>query len=275
MTTSSFSLYAQKKRAMERIGVVKTTLQPYDDQVYTKITVQASASTPLGSLESAIARLSEMAQAVSQVTETQAPADPALPATPACSQGEAAEVDENDSEDEEEEKSLLGLMPKRPLSAYMHYVQDVVSIDVVLKSKPIAEKGRLIGDAWKALADEQKKFYIDVASAGKEQYAKNMQRYRDFVAKNKPPAPSKSPYYWFFTSIRDRVKRALPTSSEGVDESKVAGKILDEWNVLPQWHKDSYFEMAQTDQKRFYQEMSEYEAAVAAYKKEVGLLGSE
>jgi len=61
--------------------------------------------------------------------------------------------------------------PKRPLSAYMYFSQDWRErIKTEHPEVSFGEIGRLLGQKWKSLSDEDKKPYEDMASRDKKRH---------------------------------------------------------------------------------------------------------
>ncbi|CEG75993.1 Putative Structure-specific recognition protein 1 [Rhizopus microsporus] len=81
----------------------------------------------------------------------------------------AAKDDDAKKPARRQKKTTTG--PKRGLSAYMFFSQD--NREVVKKENPSAsfgEIGKLLGEKWKKMTEEQKKPYIEKAEADKKRY---------------------------------------------------------------------------------------------------------
>ncbi|TNY24060.1 high mobility group box domain-containing protein [Rhodotorula diobovata] len=83
--------------------------------------------------------------------------------------------------------------PKRPLSAYMHFSQDMRS--VVKEENPdvtFGEIGKLLGVKWKEATENDKKPYEEKAKADKERYEKEKAAYDVRLLPDSPSSLSRS-----------------------------------------------------------------------------------
>jgi len=171
--------------------------------------------------------------------------------------------------------------PKRPLTAYMFYNQDNRS---QLKEKnpelSFGELGKLIGQKYKALTDEEKEKYNNMAAKAKIKYEKQMANYtppppdsdsdsddetkkssssskKKKKAKKDPNEPKRgmSAYMYFNKEMRSILKEKNPDLSFG-DLGKLVGKS---YKALSPEEKEKYNKMAAKDKERYQREMKVYE----------------
>ncbi|KAJ3325331.1 Non-histone chromosomal protein 6 [Boothiomyces sp. JEL0866] len=70
--------------------------------------------------------------------------------------------------------------PKKGLSAFMIYSQENrARIKEENPNATFGEMGKLIGNAWKELSDEDKAEYLDKAAKDKERYESEMAEYKE------------------------------------------------------------------------------------------------
>eukprot|EP01098_Paradermamoeba_levis_P016574 TRINITY_DN900_c0_g1_i2.p1 TRINITY_DN900_c0_g1~~TRINITY_DN900_c0_g1_i2.p1 ORF type:complete len:149 (-),score=25.46 TRINITY_DN900_c0_g1_i2:447-893(-) len=119
-------------------------------------------------------------------------------------------------------------LPKKPLSAFMFFSQDQRA---VLKTESpdakFIEIGKIIGDRWKHLSEEERKPYVELSEKAKEAYNKEKSKL-DLTSNkgakerdpNKPKRPTSS--FMFFTQkMRNSIKTEYP-NAKGGDVSKTS-----------------------------------------------------
>lgn len=114
-------------------------------------------------------------------------------------------ANKNKEEEEEEEKI------KRPMNAYMHFCAE--SREEVKKENPDAKAKdilHLLGDKWKALSEEEKKKYNDLAAKDKERYEKECKEKGVDNHKNKKKNKSK----------KEKEKKGKKKKTESSDEEE-------------------------------------------------------
>jgi len=161
--------------------------------------------------------------------------------------------------------SADGDRPKRPMSSYMLFANDMRS---QLKSEnpdaPITEIAKLTGQAWKEADEATKKKYQKKHDAA-------MAKYNEIVAdmpavtksgkrkKEKDPNAPKRPmsaYFLWFNDNRQRLKDENPGSSV-TDLGKIAGAA---WRDLDDEDKEEYQGKAAEAKEAYEEAMSEYNA---------------
>lgn len=112
----------------------------------------------------------------------------------------------NKNKEEEEEEKI-----KRPMNAYMHFCAE--SREEVKKENPDAKAKdilHLLGDKWKALSEEEKKKYNDLAAKDKERYEKECKEKGVDNHKNKKKNKSK----------KEKEKKGKKKKTESSDEEE-------------------------------------------------------
>ncbi|KAL1918198.1 uncharacterized protein VTP21DRAFT_3464 [Calcarisporiella thermophila] len=73
--------------------------------------------------------------------------------------------------------------PKRPLSGYMYFYQQLRSTaegqEQLARAGKVAEQAKFAGEKWRKLSDEEKRPFLNKASADLERYNKEMAKYRE------------------------------------------------------------------------------------------------
>lgn len=112
----------------------------------------------------------------------------------------------NKNKEEEEEEKI-----KRPMNAYMYFCAE--SREEVKKENPDAKAKdilHLLGDKWKALSEEEKKKYNDLAAKDKERYEKECKEKGVDNHKNKKKNKSK----------KEKEKKGKKKKTESSDEEE-------------------------------------------------------
>ncbi|OQS54268.1 hypothetical protein EHP00_1849 [Ecytonucleospora hepatopenaei] len=87
--------------------------------------------------------------------------------------------------------------PKRPLSSYMIYSQEIRQTDEEIKKLSITEQTKAISSLWNELSEEEKKPYVEKAAKAKEEYTKKLEEYKQsdeykkFMEEQEEPKKSK------------------------------------------------------------------------------------
>ena len=171
--------------------------------------------------------------------------------------------------------------PKRPMTAYMFFNQDMRA--KLKKENPkltFGELGKLIGQKYKALTDDEKKKYDKLTASAKEKYVKAMKNYTPpepdsddsdsdsdsdddapkkpvkKKAKKDPNAPKRgmSSYMFFNQDMRSKLKAENPDLSFG-DLGKLVGQKFKE---LTDDEKAKYTKKAANDKERYIRDMKAY-----------------
>jgi structure-specific recognition protein 1 len=167
--------------------------------------------------------------------------------------------------------------PKRPMTAFMYF-----SLDMRAKLKEenpdlsFGELGKLVGQRYKEISEEEKKKYESKANADKMRYEAEMKKYSPpdvdsgseeassskkkgaKKAKKDPNAPKKglSAFMFFSKEMRPKLKEENPNLSFG-ELGKLLGQV---YRDLSPDELAKYEEMANSDKKRFNREIEAYEA---------------
>jgi len=157
------------------------------------------------------------------------------------------------------------LGPKKPLTAFMYFAK--ANRAKVKEANPEADfgtLGRLVGEAWRKLNDEQKIPYQEQSKADKERYAHEIETVdpallnkatRKKVKANfgQPKRPLSS--YMFFS----RDHRAIVQKENPEAKFAQVGKILGaKWKSMSPEDKKPYIEMNAVDKIRYEREMKAY-----------------
>jgi len=149
--------------------------------------------------------------------------------------------------------------PKRPLSAYMLWLEDNrASLVEAAGTNSIGALGKAAGEAWGKLTDKAKAPYEKKAAAAKEAYSKALEAFKakggvvvNRVKKDKkekkqrdPNAPKRplSGYMFFMQENRAKIVKRMP---EGYKITEVAVEAGKEWTALSDAKKAPYLQMAQ------------------------------
>lgn len=183
--------------------------------------------------------------------------------------------------------------PKRGLSAFMFFSQEMRSkIQEKNPDASFGETGKLLGEAWKNVTEEEKKKFEDMAEADKERYKKEMESYvppsdddddssddegspkkkkgKKKGAKKDPNAPKRalSSFMFFSKEMRSKIQEQNADASFGE-----IGKLIGEaWKNVSEEEKKKYEEMNKEDKERYEKDMAAYkekkksEAKAAAAK---------
>lgn len=170
--------------------------------------------------------------------------------------------------------------PKRPLNAYMRYVQQqrpsVVRLHPEINSVDIVKK---IAQQWRNLSPEQKKPFVEASTKAREQFKVDLQRYmaqltpvqekqqaldkkqrlakrkasrkkRELTALGKPKRPRSA--FNVFMSEHFEEARGATTQAKMMS-------LLQDWKNLFSHKKQVYIQLAQDDKIRYKNEMKSWE----------------
>jgi len=161
--------------------------------------------------------------------------------------------------------------PKRAKSSYMYFME--VNRERIKNENPGAsfgEIGKLVGAQWKAMSDNEKKKYEDMANTDKTRYKNEMQDYTPSAAassstkkspkgkkKKDPNAPKRgmSAFMLFSNEIRSKVKQENPELTFG----ELGKKIGELFKALGSDERAKYDKMAQDEKARYVKQMAAYE----------------
>jgi len=166
--------------------------------------------------------------------------------------------------------------PKRGLTAYMLFCQDKRQ-DLKSQGSDVgfAQTGKLLGEAWKALPEDEKQKYNEAAAKDKIRAQKEMAEYKvehpedsddDKKKKKKQPAKKKrkkdpnapkkpsSAFFMFSKKNRAQIKTDNPAATFG-ELGKLVGAA---WGALDAEGKKEYQELAEEDKKRYEKENAAY-----------------
>mmetsp|Transcript_33711 Transcript_33711/g.57139 ORF Transcript_33711/g.57139 Transcript_33711/m.57139 type:complete len:443 (+) Transcript_33711:53-1381(+) len=155
--------------------------------------------------------------------------------------------------------------PKKNRSAFVYFSQDKrMEVKEENPDKSRAEIGKILGDMWKDLEDDEKKPYEDRASKDLTRYRSEKKKYeeegggptkkRKRKDKNAPKA-AKSAFTLFSQANRKKIQDANPDKKFG-EISKLVGA---EWQKLSLEDKEPYIENAKKDKLRAAEEKAKYD----------------
>lgn len=166
--------------------------------------------------------------------------------------------------------------PKRAMSSFMFFANE--HRPVVRKEHPdlkITDVGKKLGEMWKALDDDKKKKYIEMANKDKDRYKGSMEKYQppesssesdsDDSRKKKrkkkkkskdpnKPKRSMSSFMFFANENRSSVRKEHPD----LKITEVGKKLADMWKELSKEEKQKYLDMADKDKDRYKKAMDGY-----------------
>jgi len=137
------------------------------------------------------------------------------------------------------------------------------------------ELGKLVGEAWKKLSEDEKETYNRKALQDKQRYKTEMDNYsasdddndsdnnsdtkrspKKAVTKD-PHAPKgpKSAYILFLSETRDKIK----TENPDLDFQGLAKKVGSEFKALSDTERSKWDDLAKQDKQRYLDEMEDYE----------------
>lgn len=239
--------------AIERIGgSVKASVKPYDDQVYTKITlrVEASASTPMASLEKALETILSVAETEQNVKVAAADKNVVKK-----DEKEDDEQQEEKNENEASENEMIDDLqaPNCPPSAYMLYAINMRSrmrAECILDVSDVSKK---IESMWMGLTHEGKQPYLTAHEAAYKVYLEKKEAFYELKKMGKIKG-AKSPYVYFADSVRRRVRDEHPNETM-ID---IAKRIALEWSNLTDKEKATFHVLSMHDHERYEAEAAEY-----------------
>ena len=170
--------------------------------------------------------------------------------------------------------------PKRGLSAFMFFSQEMrPKIQEKNAEASFGEIGKLLGEAWKNVSEEEKKRFEDMAEADKERYKKEMESYvppsdddddddssedegspkkkgKKKRAAKDPNAPKRAltSFMFFSKEMRPKIQEQNAEASFGE-----IGKLIGEaWKNASEEEKNKYEDMNKEDKERYDKEMAAY-----------------
>ena len=166
--------------------------------------------------------------------------------------------------------------PKRPLSSYMLFAQDIrASVVKKLGTNSVAEVGKVIGDEWGKLTAAKKKPYEEKAAKAKQTFEKEMEKFtaaggvmparkKKGEGKKKardPNMPKRSPsaYFLWLADSRESIKKKLPADHKVTDVSKEAGQ---QWAKVTAAKKKPYETKAAKLKSEYQEAMEKYKASL-------------
>uniref|UniRef100_A0A7S4HR37 HMG box domain-containing protein n=1 Tax=Odontella aurita TaxID=265563 RepID=A0A7S4HR37_9STRA len=183
----------------------------------------------------------------------------------------SAPSDDSEDEDEGKKKKIKkkakskSNKPKRGQSSYMFFAKDArAKIKEQNPDASFGEMGKMVGQAWKKLSDEEKKKYEEMAKDDGARYKREMANYsassddsdagKKKVKDKNAPKKNKSSYMCFAAHIRPTVKEQNPKASF----TELAKLIGEKWKNISDSEKQKYETMAKEDTVRYKREMKDY-----------------
>lgn len=179
--------------------------------------------------------------------------------------------------------------PKRPLTAYMHYVKE--QQPVVVRQNPDTKRVdiiRKIAQQWRTLTLEQKRPFEELYLAAKEQYKVDKQKYQAELTPAQTAAMAEERRQKMAKRKANRKKRELTSlgkpkgprtafnifMAEHFEEAKgstMQGRLkslVDDWSSLNASQKQVYVQLAEDDKVRYKNEMKTWEDHMAELGRE-------
>ena len=116
-------------------------------------------------------------------------------------------------------------------------------------------------DVWKALTDDEKKKYDDLAAKDRERYNKELEaqgiKPKPVKSKDSDGAPKKAQtaYFLYLGEMREKVKKENPDMSM-CQQSKL---IAEKWKALTEDDKKKYQDLSAKDKERYEKQKKEFE----------------
>jgi len=146
--------------------------------------------------------------------------------------------------------------PKRPLTAYMLYSQEVrPGLKEKNPGKSVTDIAKLIGVQWNNLPQTQKNKFVTRAAVNKEKYDKEFAVYKTEKDKHAAPKRPRTSYIYFSLYQRPLILKDDP-KIDVTEVAKIIGKI---WKTLTDTQKQQYKDMAAKDKTRYEKEKAEWE----------------
>ena len=156
--------------------------------------------------------------------------------------------------------------PKRALSAFMFFSNDIR--DTVKREMPELEFLQIsseIGKRWKAITDEDRRPYDELAAADKKRYIEEKEDYvpdpsfestKSSRKKKDPNAPKRalSAYFFFCNEIREGVRAENPNKKI----TEIATLLAEKWRALPDKKRVKYQKMHEEAKVKYQSAMDTY-----------------
>jgi len=156
--------------------------------------------------------------------------------------------------------------PKRALSAFMFFSNDIR--DTVKREMPELEFLQIsseIGKRWKAITDEDRRPYDELAAADKKRYIEEKEDYvpdpsfestKSSRKKKDPNAPKRalSAYFFFCNEIREGVRAENPNKKI----TEIATLLAEKWRALPDKKRVKYQKMHEEAKVKYQSAMDDY-----------------
>lgn len=150
-------------------------------------------------------------------------------------------------------------MPKKPQTAYFHFMgakrNEVKTADPSLTFGALTKK---LTEMWKALNEEERKEYDDLAANDKQRYQDEMEergllKKKADVEADAPKKPMRS-FFLYSNEARKRMKDVDPD----MKNPDILKAIAAEWKLLPEETIQLWKQKATDDKVRYAKEMEEY-----------------
>tara|TARA_B100000424_G_C22872920_1_gene464862 strand:- start:252 stop:716 length:465 start_codon:yes stop_codon:yes gene_type:complete len=136
--------------------------------------------------------------------------------------------------------------PKRPLTAFMRFSKSKrQELKLKYPDKSMTDLSKLIGVAWKAADDLEKRPFQESAASDHELYRKEIEKYN----KRKPKRP-RTAYAFFMQTERSKVAKKYPEKNP----RELMQYIALAWKQLSKEEKQTYTDMAVEDRQRWTNE---------------------
>jgi hypothetical protein len=151
-----------------------------------------------------------------------------------------------------ETKTQATVKPKRPLSAYMFFVQlNRATVTKNLINRSAKEVGTKLGSIWKNLPSTVKQKFESLALVDKNRYIEAKKKYisnNAFVRVVKP----RNSYVIFSIQQRPVIKQQRPELTF-VEVNQI---ITNHWKILTEEEKEPYEDQSEADKIRYIQEVN-------------------
>mmetsp|Transcript_18496 Transcript_18496/g.26118 ORF Transcript_18496/g.26118 Transcript_18496/m.26118 type:complete len:953 (+) Transcript_18496:319-3177(+) len=164
--------------------------------------------------------------------------------------------------------------PKRAKTAFMYFsTANRARLKEENPDASFGELGKLVGEAWKNLSEDDKEMYERKANSDKERYKTEMADYsadEDFdndddsdkdtkssgKAKKDPNAPkgAKSAYILFLSEQREKIKAKNPD----LNFAELSKKVGATFKALSDEEREKWDQLAKQDKQRYLHEMKDY-----------------
>lgn len=169
--------------------------------------------------------------------------------------------------------------PKAAMGAYMWFCQEhrekVKTDHPDMGAKEILSE---LGRRWKALTDDDKVQYNEIAKEDKERYEREKEVFlkthlsiymddQDSKAgkrKKKDPNAPKRPRSAYILFVNDyRPKVVEETKDEGIKQTEIMSRVAKLWKAATQDVKEKYYLLAQEEKDKYQEAMANYRQTLA------------